>query len=65
MPSTEPFDLLRIVEASLWEDPRIDQAERATLTDLCRELLGQLGTFLENMMVPNCPWTRALSCDHA
>ena len=52
VPSTEPFDphelesaeLLRIVKARLWEATRIGQAERVALIDLCRELLGRLGS---------------------
>ena len=64
MPSTGPFDLLRIVEAFLWEDPRIDQAERAALTDLCLELLGQLGS-VAGKKSSRPSWTRALFCDHA
>lgn len=52
VPSTQPFDphelesaeLLRIVKARLWEDPRTLQIERGALIDLCRELLGRLGS---------------------
>lgn len=52
VPSTQPFDphelesaeLLRIVKARLWEATRIGQAERVALIDLCRELLGRLGS---------------------
>lgn len=51
VPSTQPFDpheleraeLLRIVKAHLWEDPRILQIERGALIDPC-ELLGPLGS---------------------
>lgn len=51
VPSSEPFDphelecteLLRIVKARLWEDMRVDQAERVKLITLCRDLLGRLG----------------------
>ena len=57
VPSTEPFDphelesaeLLRIVKARLWEATRIGQAERVALIDLCRELLGRLGSISRSM----------------
>ena len=51
VPSTQQFDpheleraeLLRIVRARLWEDPRTLQIERGALIDPC-ELLGRLGS---------------------
>lgn len=50
--STEPFDphelesvqLLQLVRTRLWEDTRINQAERVQLISLCRDLLGRLGS---------------------
>jgi len=38
MPSTEPFDPLRIVKAFLWEVPGIEQPERLQPISLCLEL---------------------------
>ena len=50
--SSEPFDphelgtaeLLRIVRTRLWEDNRIEQAERVVLIALTRDLMARLGS---------------------
>ena len=50
--STEPFDphevgtveLLRIVRTRLWEDNRIEQAERVTLIALANDVMARLGS---------------------
>ena len=52
VPSTEPFDpheinsieLLGIVKARLWEDGRIDQADRVPLVQMLRELTSRVGS---------------------
>ena len=52
VPSAEPFDpheissidLLSIVKARLWEDGRIDQADRVALVQVLRELTSRVGS---------------------